>query len=88
MTIHKTLHPKVNVDRVYVSIKERKGGLASIEDSVDASILQLKDYIEKYEGILITETIGRCKRIINNISYEKTWTWLRKRNILERNIIS
>ena len=23
---------------------------------------------------------GRFKRLINNISYQKTWTWLRKRN--------
>ena len=37
MTRHKTLHHRDDVDRLYAS---RKGGrgLASIEDSVDASI--------------------------------------------------
>ena len=54
MTMHKVLHPRDDVDRLYVP---RKGGrgLASIEDSVDASIQQLEDYIEKHERELITD---------------------------------
>ena len=36
-TMHKTLHPRDDVDRLYVSRKERGRGLASIEDSVDDS---------------------------------------------------
>ena len=56
--MYKALHPKDDVDRLNVS---RKGGrgLASIEDSVDASIKRLEDYIENYGGRLITvqETI-------------------------------
>ena len=104
MTVHKASHPRDDVDRLYVSRKEGGGGLASIEDSVDASI-QLKDYIQKHEGGLITTTrndtentmnnrmtitrkqklegkqlCGRFKRLINNISHDKTWTWLRKGN--------
>ena len=53
MTMHKALHPGDDVDRLYVS---RKGGrgFASIEDSVDASMQRLEDYIEKHEGGLIT----------------------------------
>ena len=47
MTMHKALHPRDNVDRLYVSRKEGGRGLASIEDSVDASIQGLKDHIEK-----------------------------------------
>ena len=39
---------------VYVSRKEGGRGLASIEDSVDASIQRLEDYIEKHDGGLIT----------------------------------
>ena len=103
MTMHKALHPRDNVDRLYVSRKEGGRGLASIEDSVDASIL--KDYIQKHEGGLITATrnetentmnnrmtitrkqnwrrkqlYGQFKRLINNISHDKTWTWLRKGN--------
>ena len=47
MTIHKALHPKDNVDRLYVSRKEGRRGFDSIEDSVDAFIQRLEDYIEK-----------------------------------------
>ena len=46
MTMHKALHPKDDVDRLYVSRKEGRRGLASIDDSVDASIQRLEDYIE------------------------------------------
>ena len=45
MTMHKALYPRDDVDRLYVSRKEE--GLAITEDSVDASIQQLEDYIEK-----------------------------------------
>ena len=54
MTMHKALHPRDDVDRLYVSRKEGGRGLASIEDSVDASIQRLEDYIEKLGGGLIT----------------------------------
>ena len=104
MTMHKALYSRDDVERLYVSRKEGGRGLASIEDSVDVSIQQLKDYIQKHEGGLITATrndtntmdnrmtitrkqkwerkqlYGRFKRRINNISHDKTWTWLRKRN--------
>ena len=57
MTMHKAIHPRDDVDRLYVSRKEGGGrGLASIEDSVDTSIQRLEDYIEMYEGGLITAT--------------------------------
>ena len=93
----KTLHPRDDVDRLYVSRKEGKRGLASIEDTVDASIQRLEDYIEKHERGLITtirndtdntinermtttrkqkwegkQLYGRFKRLINNISHQKT----------------
>ena len=54
MTMHKALHPRDDIDRLYVSRKEGGRGLASIVDSVDASIQQLVDDIEKREGGLIT----------------------------------
>ena len=54
MTMHKALHPRDDIDRLYVSRKEGRRGLASIEDSVDASIQRLEDYIEKHERGLIT----------------------------------
>ena len=101
--MHKALHTRDEVDRLYVSRKEGGWGLASIEDSVDASIKRVEDYIQKYEG-LITATrnetentmnrmtitrkqkwegkqlYGRFKRLINNISHDKTCTWRRKGN--------
>ena len=105
MTMHKALHPRDDVDRLYASRKEGGRGLASIEDSVVASIQRLKDIYKKHEGGLITATrndtnntmdnrrkitrkhkwegkqlYGRFKRLINNISHDKTWPWLRKGN--------
>ena len=105
--MQKALHPRDDVDRLYVSRKEGRKGLASIEDSVDASIQRLKDYIQKHEGGLITATRNETentmnntmtitwkqkwegkqlyrwfKQLINNISHDKTWTWLRKGNFM------
>ena len=54
MTMHKTLHPRDDVDGLNVSRKEGGRGLASIEDTVDASTQRLEDYIEKHERGLIT----------------------------------
>ena len=104
--MHKALHPRDDVDRLYVSRKEGGRGLANIEDSVDASIQRLEDYIQKHDGRLITairndtnnkmdnrmtitrkhkwegkQLFGRFKRLINNISHDKTWTWQRKGNL-------
>ena len=105
MTMHKALHPRDDFDRLYASRKEGGRELASIEDTVDASIQRLEDYIEKHERGLITtirndtdntrdkrvtttrkqkwegkQLYGRFKRLINNISHQKTCTWLRKGN--------
>ena len=54
--MHKALHPRDYVDRLYVSRKEGGIGLTSIEDSGGASIKRLEDYIEMREGRLITDT--------------------------------
>ena len=66
MTMHKELHPRDDVDRLYVSRKEGGSGLASIEDSVDASIQRLEDYIEKHEGGLITAIRNNTDNTIDN----------------------
>ena len=105
MFMHKALHPRDDVDRLYVSRKEGGRGLTSIEDTVDAFIQRLENYIEKHERGLITtirnhtdntidermttkkqkcegkQLYGCFKRLINNISHQKTWTWLRKGNL-------
>ena len=102
--MHKALHPRDDVDRLYVSRNEEGNGLAGIKDSVGASLQRHEDYIEKYEGWLITairndtdnamtnrmtitrkrkweekQLYGRFKRLISNISFEKTW--IRKGNL-------
>ena len=56
MKIHKTIHPRDDVDRLYLSRKEGGRGLVSIEDSVDASIQRVEDYREKHERGQITAT--------------------------------
>ena len=42
MTMHKTLHPRADIDRLYVFRKEGERGLANIKDSVDTSIQGLE----------------------------------------------
>ena len=41
--LHKALHPRDDIDRLYVSRREGGRGLASIEDGIDV----VEDYIEK-----------------------------------------
>ena len=53
--MHKALHARDDVDRLYVQRKEGGRGLASIEDSVDTLIQLLEDNIEKHERGLITD---------------------------------
>ena len=99
MIMHKTTHPRDDADILYQSRKKGERGHFWIEGSIDASIQQHEDYIEKQEGGLITATrndthntmangmtitrykkwkenllFGRFKRLINNISFEKTLT--------------
>ena len=47
LTLHKALHPRDDVDKLYLCRKVGGRGLTSIEDTVDASIQRLEDYIEK-----------------------------------------
>ena len=47
ITIHKTLYQRDDIDRLYVSRKERERPLTGIEDSMDASVQEPEDYIEK-----------------------------------------
>ena len=76
MTMHKALHPWDDVDRLYVSRKERGRGLASIEDSVHASIQRLADYIEKHEEGLITAIRNDTDNMMSNrmtITRKQKW---------------
>ena len=49
MTMHKTLHPRDDVDRLYVLRKEVGRGFARFQDCVDALIQRLEDYIKSVE---------------------------------------
>ena len=56
--------------------KEGGRGLASIEDSVDASIQRLEDYIEKHEGGLITAIKNDTDNTVTNritITRKQKW---------------
>ena len=54
--MHKALHPRYEIDRLYASRKEGGRGFTNIEYSVDASIQRLEDYIEQHKQRLITAT--------------------------------
>ena len=74
--MYEPLHPRDDVDRLYESRKEGGRGLASIEDSVDASIRQLEDYIEKHEGGLITAIRNDTDNTMDNrmtITRKQKW---------------
>ena len=69
--MHKALHPRDDVDRLYVSRKEGERGLASIEANVDTSRTTLKstkaDWLQPPEMILTTRmTITRKNWKKNN----------------------
>ena len=66
MAMHKALHPRDDIDRLYVPRKEGGRGLASIEDNVDSSIQRLGDYIEKHERGLITAPRNNTDNTIDN----------------------
>ena len=72
MTLYKALHPRDDVDRLYVSRKEGGRGLASIVDTVDGSIQRLEDYIENHEQGQIT-TIKMDTDITINERMTTTW---------------
>ena len=75
MTMHKALHPRDDVDSLYVSRKDGGRGLASIEVSVDASI-RLEDYIDKHEEGLITAITNDTDNTMDNrmtITRKQKW---------------
>ena len=45
ITLHTALYPRDDIDRLYVNIKERGRGVARIDNSGEASMQQLEDYI-------------------------------------------
>ena len=81
MTMNKALHPRDDVDRLYVSRKEGGKGLASIEDCIDASIQRLEDYIEKDERGLITPIRNDTENTIDDrMTTTRKQKWKKKKN--------
>ena len=74
--MHKALHPRDEVDRLHVSRREGGRELASIEDSVDASIQWVEDYIGKHKRALITSIRNNTDNTIDNrltITRKQKW---------------
>ena len=69
--MHKALHPRDDVDRLYLSRNDGGRGLTCIEDSVDASIQRFKDYIEKNKRRLITTRKNIDNTKINRMTITK-----------------
>ena len=68
MTVHKALHPRDDVDRLYTARKKGGRGLAGIEDSVD----------EKYEGGLITAIKNDIDNTTNRMVITRKQKWKEK----------
>ena len=76
MTMHRALHFRDDVDRLYVSRKEGGRVLASIEDNVDTAIQRLEDYMEKHKGGWITATRNNTNNMKTNkmtITRKQKW---------------
>ena len=74
--MNKSLHPRDDVDRLYVSRKEGGRGFASTEDSVDIWIERLEYYVEKHERGLITAIRNYTDNTIDNkmtITRKQKW---------------
>ena len=65
MTMHKALHPRDDVNRLYMSRKEERG-VTSIKNSIYASIQRLNDYLETPGRRQITITRNNADNIRTN----------------------
>ena len=59
----KTLHPSDDMDRIYESRKGGRRGLASIENYIDKSILELGKFTKTSKESLITATCNSYDNI-------------------------
>ena len=64
-TIYGALHPKSDVDRLYVPRKERRRGLISIEDCVEERLVQAArgDKIDGLEAVSVLKRSKKEKRL-------------------------
>ena len=86
MTMNKALHPRDDIDRLYVPRKEGERGLASIEDTVDASIKRLEHYTEKHErGLIIAIRNDTDNTIDDWIATTRKQKWEKKQPVAALN---
>ena len=79
--MHKALHTIDYIDRLYVSRKEGRRGLTSIEDCIDGTIQELEEYTKKSKEKLITTANNsdinrnnlRINRKTTKISRKQKW---------------
>ena len=55
MTLHKALHPRADVDRLYVPRKKGGRGLLSVSDVVQVEKSALATYVECHEDLIMTK---------------------------------
>ena len=78
----KALHPRDDIDIQDVSRKEGGIGLASIQDSIDASIRGLENHIKKSKERLITAASCSTDNIrTDRITITKKQKWKEKMDI-------
>ena len=58
MTMHNALHPRSNVDRLYIPRGEGGRGLRSVEDTVNLAKLRLQEYVEMSDERLVSAAKG------------------------------
>ena len=80
MNMYKALHNRDDVDRLYVLRKEGGRSLTSIEDSVDASILRLKYYIEKRRRLITSTGINTDNTRIDRTEITRKLKWEEKQH--------
>ena len=62
MTMQKALHPRKDIDRLYMSRTEEEGRtLTSIEDCVDTSIQELEEYNEQRKTTVAISSNGNIR---------------------------
>ena len=79
--MHKALHPREDVDWLYLSWNEGGRGFASIEDSVDALIQRPEDYTN--EGLITAIRNDRDNTIDDRMTTTRKQKLVRKNNYMD-----
>ena len=78
VSIEDNLH--ASIQRLEDYIQKHEGGLITATRNDTDNTMDNRMTITKKQKREGKQLHGRFKRLINNISHDKTWTWLRKRN--------